>query len=111
MHRRKEDEIPNAPMVRYSDADLNEFRDLITKKLDAAKRELAYLQGVISHKDDMGGDSGDNRYMTMDDGSISMEREQMSNMASRQITLLSILKKLCKELRIKPTVFAVLPVS
>lgn len=41
----------------------------------------------------MGGDSGDNRYMTMDDGSISMEREQMSNMASRQITFIEHLEK------------------
>src|SRR3954447_5795872 len=35
------------PLVRYSDADLAEFRSLINKKLEAAKKELAYLQGLI----------------------------------------------------------------
>lgn len=83
----------NVPLVRYNDTDLNEFRDLIFKKLDAAKKELAYLQGLITRKDDMGGDEGDNRYATMEDGSMSNEREQLSQMASRQITYIDHLEK------------------
>jgi len=81
------------PSQRYSDNDLNEFRELINKKLDAAKKELNYLQGLITRKDEMGGDESDNRYMTMEDGSISMEREQLSQMASRQITFIDHLEK------------------
>jgi RNA polymerase-binding transcription factor DksA len=79
--------------MRYSDAELSEFRDLITKKLDSAKKELAYLQGLITRRDEMGGDETDNRYMTMEDGSMSMEREQLSQMASRQITFIDHLEK------------------
>lgn len=81
------------PLVRYSDADLNEFRELISRKLEAAKKELAYLQGLITRKDEMGGDNDDARYMTMEDGSMSMEREQLSQMASRQITYIDHLEK------------------
>lgn len=81
------------PTMRYSDAELNEFRDLIQKKLDAAKKELAYLQGLITRKDEMGGDESDNRYMTMEDGGMSMEREQLSQMASRQISFIDHLEK------------------
>jgi RNA polymerase-binding transcription factor DksA len=81
------------PLVRYSDADLNEFREIITRKLDAAKRELAYLQGLITRKDERGGDTEDGHYMTMEDGSMSMEREQLSQMASRQITYIDHLEK------------------
>ena len=33
------------------------------------------------------------RYMTMEDGSMSMEREQLSQMASRQITFIDHLEK------------------
>src|SRR6185369_484443 len=80
------------PTQRYSDADLGEFRELITKKLDAAKKELAYLQGLITRKDETG-DMEDARYMTMEDGSVSMEREQLSQMASRQITFIDHLEK------------------
>jgi len=82
-----------APIVRYSDADLAEFRDIIQRKLDSAKKELSYLQGLITRKDEMGGDNDDARYMTMEDGSMSMEREQLSQMASRQITFIDHLEK------------------
>lgn len=81
------------PTMRYSDADLGEFRDLINKKLDAAKKELTYLQGLITRKDEMGGDESESRYMTMEDGSVSMEREQLAQMASRQITFIDHLEK------------------
>ena len=83
----------NGPTMRYSDAELQEFRELITRKLDTAKKELGYLQGLITRKDQMGGDESDNRYMTMEDGSLSMEREQLSQMASRQITFIDHLEK------------------
>lgn len=84
---------PGAPLIRYNDTDLKEFRELIQRKLDSAKKELNYLQGLITRKDDMGGDESDNRYMTMEDGSLSMEREQLSQMASRQITFIDHLEK------------------
>jgi RNA polymerase-binding transcription factor DksA len=83
----------NGPTMRYSDGELNEFRDLILRKLETAKKELGYLQGLITRKDEMGGDETDNRYMTMEDGSLSMEREQLSQMASRQITFIDHLEK------------------
>jgi len=82
----------SGPSQRYSDVDLGEFREIIQKKLDAAKKELAYLQGLITRKDE-GGDMDEARYMTMEDGSVSMEREQLSQMASRQITFIDHLEK------------------
>ena len=79
--------------MRYSDAELQEFRELIARKIEAAKKELAYLHGLITRKDEMSGDETDNRYMTMEDGSLSMEREQLSQMASRQIQFIDHLEK------------------
>ncbi len=84
---------PGAPINRYTDTELQEFRELIQRKLEAAKKELNYLQGLITRKDEMGGDESENRYMTMEDGSLSMEREQLSQMASRQITFIDHLEK------------------
>ncbi len=86
-------EQTSGPTMRYSDAELLEFRELITKKLDVAKKELSYLQGLITRKDEMGGDNDDGRYMTMEDGGMSMEREQLSQMASRQISFIDHLEK------------------
>jgi RNA polymerase-binding transcription factor DksA len=85
--------IQTGPTMRYSDAELGEFKDLILKKLEQAKKELSYLQGLITRKDEMGGDENENRYMTMEDGSMSMEREQLAQMASRQINYIDHLEK------------------
>lgn len=82
----------SGPTMRYSDAELIEFKELILKKLDTAKKELAYLQGLITRKDESG-DLDEGRYMTMEDGSMSMEREQLSQMASRQIQFIDHLEK------------------
>ncbi len=84
---------PGAFIIKYSDTELREFKDLILRKMEAAKKELNYLQGLITRKDETGGDESENRYMTMEDGSLSMEREQLSQMASRQITFIDHLEK------------------
>jgi len=93
MERRKQVERSTDTLVKYSDAELKEFKDLISNKLEAAKKELLYLQGIITRKDELGGDNDDARYMTMEDGSVSMEREQLGQMASRQITFIDHLEK------------------
>lgn len=79
-------------VIRYSDSDLQEFKEIILKKLDAAKKELTYLQGLITRRDE-DGDMDEGRYMTMEDGSVSMEREQLSQFASRQIQFIDHLEK------------------
>ena len=84
--------ISSTPISRYSDSDLAEFKELILRKLESAKKELNYLQGLIARRD-QGGDNDDGRYMTMEDGSISMEREQLGQMASRQIQFIDHLEK------------------
>ncbi|WP_244620276.1 TraR/DksA family transcriptional regulator [Chitinophaga japonensis] len=84
---------PSGPVYRYSDSDLQEFRELIMKKLEAAKKELVYLQGLITRKDEAGTDDTENKYMSMEDGSGSQEREQLNQMASRQIQFIDHLEK------------------
>ncbi|UCJ07047.1 TraR/DksA C4-type zinc finger protein [Chitinophaga pendula] len=84
---------PTGPIYRYSDVELQEFRELIQKKLEAAKKELVYLQGLITRKDEAGTDDTENKYMSMEDGSGSQEREQLNQMASRQIQFIDHLEK------------------
>jgi RNA polymerase-binding transcription factor DksA len=83
----------NTTSYRYSDEDLQEFRDLIQRKLDTAKAELQYLQGVIMRKDESGTEDTENKYQNMEDGSASMDREQINQLASRQITFISHLEQ------------------
>src|SRR5205814_979891 len=43
LEQRQEIVKSSEPLVRYSDNELNEFRELIQRKLNAAKKELGYL--------------------------------------------------------------------
>ena len=85
--------IPVTPVYRYSDEELVEFKELITSRLDAARKELVYLQGLITRKDEAGTEDTENRYMNMEDGSGAMEREQLAQLASRQIQFMNHLEK------------------
>lgn len=81
------------PVYRYSDEELNEFRELIMARLDKARKELTYQQGLITRKDEAGTEDTENRYMNMEDGSGAMEREQLAQLASRQIQFINHLEK------------------
>lgn len=88
-----EPETVQGPVYRYSDEELNEFKELIMNRLDAARKELIYLQGLITRKDEAGTEDTENRYMNMEDGSGAMEREQLAQLASRQIQFINHLEK------------------
>jgi RNA polymerase-binding transcription factor DksA len=81
------------PVYRYSDEELTEFKELITSRLESARKELVYLQGLITRKDEAGTEDTENRYMNMEDGSGAMEREQLAQLASRQIQFINHLEK------------------
>ncbi|WP_243630289.1 TraR/DksA family transcriptional regulator [Taibaiella soli] len=88
-----EPEMQSGPVYRYSDEELNEFRELIQGRLEAARKELGFLQGLITRKDEAGTEDTENRYMNMEDGSGAMEREQLAQLASRQIQFINHLEK------------------
>lgn len=83
----------SGPVYRYSDEELNEFKELILNRMEAARKELTYLQGLITRKDEAGTEDTENRYMNMEDGSGAMEREQLAQLASRQIQFIGHLEK------------------
>lgn len=70
--------------TRYSDEELNEFKELINKKLEEAKEDLGLLKDSLSHKDDHGTDDTGRTFNMMEDGSETLSREEMAQLASRQ---------------------------
>jgi len=71
-------------MTRYSDSDLKEFKELINNKLAEAQEDLKLLKGSLSHSDDHGTDDTGRSFSMMDDGSDTLSREEMSQLALRQ---------------------------
>jgi len=69
---------------RYSDNDLKEFKSIIDSKLKEAKEDLVLLKGSLSHKDDHGTDDTGRSFNMMEDGSETLMREEMAQLAARQ---------------------------
>lgn len=70
--------------TRYSQAELEEFRELINNKLQEAKTDLDLLKDQISHKDDHGTDDTSPTFKLMEDGSDVLSREEINQLAGRQ---------------------------
>jgi DnaK suppressor protein len=70
--------------TRYSDAELEEFKELINKKLEEAQEDLNLLKASLSHSDDHGTDDTGRTFNMMEDGSETLSREEMAQLASRQ---------------------------
>ncbi|MDB4324073.1 TraR/DksA C4-type zinc finger protein [Crocinitomicaceae bacterium] len=70
--------------VRFNDSDLKEFKELINNKLKEAKIDLDLLKNSLSHNDDHGTDDTGRSFNMMEDGSDTLSREEMSQLANRQ---------------------------
>jgi len=71
-------------LVRYSDAELNEFTHIIQDKLKEAQNDLTLLKGSLSHSDDHGTDDTGRSFNLIEDGSETLSREEVALQASRQ---------------------------
>ncbi|MBB78722.1 MAG: molecular chaperone DnaK [Crocinitomicaceae bacterium] len=78
--------------TRYSDNDLKEFKALINKKLSEAKEDLELLNGSLSHNDDHGTNDTGRTFNMMEDGSDTLSREEVAQLAARQEKFISSLK-------------------
>ena len=73
-----------AELVRYSDKDLAMFKKIIEEKLIEAKKDHQLLKGQLDNSDDHGTDDTGRSFNMMEDGSETMSREEMAQLASRQ---------------------------
>lgn len=70
--------------TRYSDSELQEFKDLITEKLRSSREELTALAQSLSNPNMNGTDDTAGTYKTLEDGSATLEKESINQLAARQ---------------------------
>ena len=70
--------------TRYSESDLQEFKGLLLDKLRSAKEELNSLATSLSTPNANGTDDTAGTYKTLEDGSATLEKEQINQLAARQ---------------------------
>lgn len=72
-----------ADFIRYSDQELQEFKDLINNRLEEAKKDLVLLKESLSHNNNGTDDTAPSQ-LKMEDGSEARNREETAQLASRQ---------------------------
>lgn len=69
--------------TKYTDTELQEFKELIIYKIRAAREELADLAGTLSASNS-NGDEAAIAGKTLEDGSATLEKEQTNQLAALQ---------------------------
>jgi DnaK suppressor protein len=69
---------------RYSDQELQVFKEIILKKLERAKEELLFLQESIMNPNEHGTDDTFQSNKALEDSSYYTEKEHLSRLADRQ---------------------------
>ncbi len=74
--------------LRYSDQDLQEFREIIEKKLERAREDLDFYLTSLQER----ADNPDTKVKGLDDGTSSAENERLNTLANRQQKLIQHLE-------------------
>lgn len=69
---------------RYTDKELEEFRQIILTKIDEANKELATLQQQMTTANDHGTDDTASTFKVLEDGSDTLAKEEAGQLAARQ---------------------------
>jgi DnaK suppressor protein len=80
------------PTVRYSDADLAEFRAIIEEKVKQAEKDLGLLRSAYKNDSDNGTDDTSPTFKSFEEGSTTMSKEANVQLALRQEKFIRDLK-------------------
>lgn len=79
-------------VVRYSDADLAEFKEIILKKIEKAKADLDLIKSAYMNDLNNGTDDTSPTFKAFEEGSETMSKEANSQLAIRQEKFIRDLK-------------------
>ena len=78
--------------TRYNDEELQEFREIILKKMEIAKDEFKTIQNNLKDGNQGGGVGTNNNYLTLDDGADTFEKENLNQLAAHQLKFIKNLE-------------------
>lgn len=73
-----------AEKTRYTDEELEEFRQIINEKLALARRDLSSMMKQLMNVDGNDVDDTSPTYKALEEGSASQSKEELVQMANRQ---------------------------
>ena len=81
-----------AEKTRYTDEELQEFRQIINEKLVLAKRDYDEMMRVLTNQDSNDVDDTSPTYKALEEGSATQTKEELISMAARQQKFIQGLK-------------------
>ena len=82
----------NAEKTRYTDEELEEFREIINEKLALAKRDYDQMMSVLMNQDSNDVDDTSPTYKALEEGSTTQSKEELISLAARQQKFIQGLK-------------------
>jgi DnaK suppressor protein len=80
------------PLVRYSDQDLKEFREMITAKLEESRKSYELMRETLSLKGDPGTEDTSPTFKLVEDAGDMLNKEELSQYAIRQLKYINSLE-------------------
>ena len=78
--------------VRYSDAELQEVKELILQKLETAKKDYEELRAAITHSASNGVEDTSPTFKVLEEGASSLSKEESGQLAQRQYKFIQSLE-------------------
>ncbi len=78
--------------TRYSDEELQEFKELILHKLDKAQKDYDILKAAVSHSDDNDIQDTSPTFKVLEEGASVLSKEESGKLAQRQLKFVQHLK-------------------
>ena len=82
----------NTEKVRYSDAELQEFKELILQKLETAKQDYEELRSAITQSGSNGVEDTSPTFKILEEGASSLSKEESGQLAQRQYKFIQSLE-------------------
>jgi RNA polymerase-binding transcription factor DksA len=78
--------------TRYSDKELVEFKEIILKKLEKAKKDYELLRSTITHSDDNDIQDTSPTFKVLEEGASVLSKEETGKLAQRQLQFIQHLQ-------------------
>lgn len=81
-----------AEKTRYSDEELEEFKQIILEKLEKAKKDYEVLKKALANEDNNDTADTSPTFKALDEGSTMLTKEEIARLAQRQLKFIQHLE-------------------
>jgi DnaK suppressor protein len=81
-----------AEKTRYSDAELEEFKQIILEKLEKAKQDYELLKSAITHSESNDTEDTSPTFKVLEEGAATLSKEEAGKLAQRQLKFIQNLQ-------------------